>query len=113
MIQQGNQEVPLLLGTAGVPPVIKGQSWVTIARQLGISEPYSHMAAGVVASSLIAVRYGNQEVNIALAQWLHGADAEETWERIDRHLDLQEFHPRKSGIPQMGYWTAQVANSGG
>ena len=95
MVQQGNQEVPLLLGTTGVTPVIKGQSWAIIAKQLGIIGPYSHTAAGVVAASLIAVRHGNQEVNLALAQWLHGGDAEETWERIDRHLDLQEFIPAK------------------
>ena len=95
MVQQGNQEVPLLLGTTGVTPMIKGQSWAIIAKQLGISGPYSHTAAGVVAASLIAVRHGNQEVNLALAQWLHGGDAEETWERIDRHLDLQEFIPAK------------------
>ena len=91
MVQQGNQRVRLLLGTTSGKPVIKNQSWATIAKQLGLSGRYTHMAAGVVAASLIVSRNGNQGVDLALAQWLYGADAEETWERIDGYLDLQEF----------------------
>ena len=81
----------MLKRTAGDTAVIKGQSWATIAKQLGLSGRDTHMAVGVVAASLIASRNGNQGVDLTLAQWLYGADAEETWERIDRCLDLEEF----------------------
>ena len=85
----------MLLGTDDSTPVIKERSWATTAKRLGLNGRYSHMAAGVVAASLIASRNGNQGVDLALTQWLHGTDAEETWERIDCYLDLQEFIPAK------------------
>ena len=91
MAQQGNQEVRLLVGTAGGTPVVKNHSWPTTARQLGLSGRHTHMAAGVVAASLIASRNGSQEVDLALLQWLYGADAKQTWHTIDRYLDIHAF----------------------
>ncbi len=91
MVQQGNQEVQLLLGADSSTPVAKDQSWTITANQLGLSGRYAHMAAGVVAASLISSRGGNQRIHLALTEWLGGADAEETWAKIDSHLDLKEF----------------------
>ena len=81
----------MLVGTSGGTQVVKNQSWPASARQLGLSGRHTHMAAGVVAASLIAARNGNQEVDLTLVQWLYGADAKETWDTIDRYLDLQDF----------------------
>ena len=102
MVQQANHEALLSVATDGNPSVGKNHSWPPAARQLGLSGQYPNMAAGVVAASLIASRNGNQELQSALVQWLHGADATQLWDTIDSHLGLRAFSTARGEFLKWG-----------